>query len=288
MSNSLSSSDGTAQDRLDCIVGRIGGDVPKDVLEQIAGSWTRLREYGASDAFNWEEALGGHPFLFTVVIPVYNEQATVAQVVTRVAAIPVYCQIIIVDDGSTDGTSEILESVADVDGVEIVIQETNRGKGAALRAGFSKAQGKYIVVQDADLEYHPRDIAALIEPLLRDEADVVYGSRWLSEQQQSQGRLHRLGNRWLTMTSNLFTGLKLTDMETCYKAMKIELLDGIEICQNRFGVEPELTAKLARRGARFVEVPISYHGRSFSEGKKVGMKDLFNAIWCIVRYRRSD
>jgi len=162
MSNPSSSTSDAYQDRLGCIVDRIGGEVPIDTLEQIADSWTRLL---GSDAFSWETALDGYRFLISVVVPVFNEQATIAEVVTKVASIPVSCQIIVVDDGSTDGTRKILESIADIDGVEIVLQETNRGKGAALRTGFSKAQGRFVVVQDADLEYHPRDIAGLIEPL---------------------------------------------------------------------------------------------------------------------------
>lgn len=282
MNNPLPSASDASQDRLGCIVERMGSDVPKDTLAQVADSWTHL--LGGDES----AACGQHAFLLSVVMPVFNEQATIAQVVTKVAAIPVSCQIIIVDDGSTDGTTEIIESISDVDGVEIVLQETNRGKGAALRAGFSKARGRFVVIQDADLEYHPRDIAVLIEPLLRDEADVIYGSRFLEQRQQGLGRLHRLGNRCLTVASNLSTGLKLTDMETCYKAMKIELLDGLEICQDRFGVEPELTAKLARRGARFMELPISYNVRSFGEGKKIRLRDLFNAIWCIARYGWKD
>ena len=262
-----------------------GGVVSEVQLDQVSRSWKTVLDLTQADA---KDSLEVYPFLLTVVIPVFNERDTVAQVVTKVAAIPVSCQIIIVDDGSTDGTREILQSIDDV---ELLLHETNRGKGAALRAGFAKAQGRFLVIQDADLEYDPCDIAALLEPLLRDEADVVYGSRLLRRSEHDQKWLHQLhqqANRCLTFGSNLFTGLKLTDMETCYKAMRIETLKGIDICQNRFGVEPELTAKLARRGARFLEVPISYDGRSFSAGKKVGVRDLFNAIWCIARYGLGD
>jgi len=282
MNQTPSNTSVAAQDRLGRIVDLIGGEVPTVALEQVSDSWTGVIEAVPTDPPE------DHSFLLTVLIPVFNERATVAQVVTKVAAIPVPCQIIIVDDGSTDGTREALSAIEDVDGVEVVFHETNRGKGAALRSGLAKSQGRFVVIQDADLEYNPSEIATLIEPLLRDEADVVYGSRFLRQGAHGQGWLHRQANRCVTLASNLFTGLKLTDMETCYKAMKIETLDEIKLCQNRFGVEPELTAKLARRGARFLEVPISYAGRSFSEGKKVGLRDIFNAAWCIVRYGWSD
>jgi glycosyltransferase involved in cell wall biosynthesis len=227
-------------------------------------------------------------YLLSVVIPVYNEEATVARVISRVAALPLNLEIVVVDDCSTDGTREVLSLLSDIESVNVILKDVNAGKGAAIRTGFEVATGDFLVIQDADLEYDPRDIPQLIQPLLRGEADIVYGSRFIGDEVQDESWVHRLGNAVLTGASNLFSGLKLTDMETCYKAFSKQALQNVEIEQDRFGLEPELTAKLARQGFKFVEVPISYDSRGYDEGKKIGFKDLLNAIYCIGRYGVSD
>lgn len=223
-------------------------------------------------------------FKLSVIIPVYNEEATIARVVGRILEIPVTKEIIVVDDCSTDGTREILARLQSHPDVRVVLKETNAGKGAALRTGFELAEGYAVVIQDADLEYDPRDIPRLLVPLIRRQCDVVYGSRFLDDEPQDDSWIHRWGNGLLTGMSNLTTGLNLTDMETCYKAFRRDVLQTVEIEQNRFGFEPEITAKLARRGARFQEIPIRYNARTYAEGKKIGLKDLFNAFYCIARY----
>jgi len=227
-------------------------------------------------------------YLLSIVIPVYNEEATIARVISRVAALPLNIEIVVVDDCSTDGTREVLSLLSGIESVNVILKEVNAGKGAAIRTGFEAASGDFLVIQDADLEYDPRDIPQLIQPLLRGTADIVYGSRFIGEDVQDESFIHRLGNAVLTGASNLFSGLKLTDMETCYKAFSKEAIAGIEIEQDRFGMEPEITAKLARQGFKFVEVPISYDSRGYDEGKKIGIKDLFNAIYCIGRYGVND
>lgn len=227
-------------------------------------------------------------YKLSIVIPVFNELNTIIRVITRVAALPLNTEIVVVDDFSTDGTRDLLKRLDSVDGIRVIFQEQNQGKGAALRTGFENCSGDYVVVQDADLEYDPRDIPRLLEPLLRGDADVVYGSRFLGPEPQDESLVHRMGNAVLTRASNLLSGLKLTDMETCYKAFTLDVIDSIRIEQDRFGIEPEITAKLARRGFRFVEVPITYNSRGYDEGKKIGVKDLFNAIYCIGRYGVSD
>jgi glycosyltransferase involved in cell wall biosynthesis len=227
-------------------------------------------------------------FVLSIVIPVYNEERTIAQVIARVSALPLAKEIVIVDDCSTDRTFDVLSKLDQVPGVVLIRHEINQGKGAALRTGFQNASGDVVVIQDADLEYDPRDIPGLLGPILRNEADVVYGSRFLGEDHRDKSLVHRLGNRVLTEASNLFSGLRLTDMETCYKAFRRDVLRCVDIAQNRFGIEPEITAKLARRGYRFTEVPIGYQARSYAEGKKIGVKDLFNALYCIGRYGIVD
>lgn len=227
-------------------------------------------------------------FTLSVVVPVYNEQATIYTILTRLAALPLPLELVIVDDASTDLTRRMLEPLSNVKNVKLIFKPQNEGKGAALRTGFKHATGDVVVIQDADLEYDPRDIVPLIRPILEGEADVVYGSRFLGDSPQDPSLMHRLGNRLLTGASNLLTGLQLTDMETCYKAFKQSVLQTVEVRQNRFGFEPEVTAKLARRGHRFAEVPIRYDARSYAEGKKIGVKDGFNALYCIVRYGLSD
>jgi len=227
-------------------------------------------------------------FKLSVVVPVYNEQATIYTILARLAALPLPLELVIVDDASTDLTRKMLEPLKNAENVKLVLKANNEGKGAALRTGFEHATGDVVVIQDADLEYDPRDIVPLIRPLLEGEAEVVYGSRFLGDKPQDPSLMHRLGNRLLTGASNLLTGLKLTDMETCYKAFKRSVIRSVEICQNRFGFEPEVTAKLARRGHRFTEVPIRYDARTYAEGKKIGVRDGFNALYCIVRYGLAD
>jgi glycosyltransferase involved in cell wall biosynthesis len=221
----------------------------------------------------------------TIVIPVYNEPVTVLEIVERVRALPISKQIVVVDDGSTDGTSQALGQLQNVPEVQLLQHATNRGKGAALQTGFEVARGQFVIVQDADLEYDPQDILRVIEPLRTGLCDVVYGSRYLQNASQDPSLVHRLGNWALTTFSNLCTGQRLTDMETCYKAFRLQLLREIRIEQDRFGFEPEITAKLARRGVAIQEVGISYRSRSHREGKKIGWRDLWNALYCIVRYR---
>lgn len=227
-------------------------------------------------------------FKLSIVIPVYNEERTIRELLARVASLPIHKEIVIVDDCSRDHTPELLRELASASEVKVVFKPQNEGKGAALRTGFEHCTGDVVVVQDADLEYDPRDILGLLPPLLRGEADVVYGSRFLHERQEDKSAVHRLGNWLLTTASNTFTGMRITDMETCYKAFRREVIQGLPIRQNRFGFEPEVTARLARRKCRVVEVPISYNARSFAEGKKIGVKDLFNALWCIVRYGLAE
>jgi glycosyltransferase involved in cell wall biosynthesis len=228
----------------------------------------------------------------SVVIPAYNEKQTVHELLGRVAVAPlpegVTLEMVVVDDGSTDGTRELLADLAergDPAPFRLVLHEKNRGKGAAVRSGLAAGDGDFLLIQDADLEYDPREYPGLLGPILEGEADVVYGSRFLG------GRPHRvlffwhsLGNRFLTTLSNMFTDLNLSDMETCYKVFRRDVLEGVELRSDRFGIEPELTAKMARKGARIYEVPISYRGRTYAEGKKIGWKDGFAAIWAIVRY----
>lgn len=227
-------------------------------------------------------------FKLTIVVPVFNEQQTIAEILRRVRAVPVPKEIIVVDDHSADGSRAVLEQLADWPELRVICKPRNEGKGAALRTGFTAATGDVVVVQDADLEYDPQDLPSLLEPILSGEADVVYGSRYLHQVPQDPSFLHRLGNQLLTRASNLFTGLRLTDMETCYKMIPRPLLQALDIQQNRFGFEPEVTAKLARRGARIKELPIRYEGRGYKEGKKIGWRDGVNAFYCIVRYRWRD
>ncbi|MEM1202484.1 MAG: glycosyltransferase family 2 protein [Acidobacteriota bacterium] len=228
--------------------------------------------------------------LLSVVIPAYNERATAASLIRKVADAPlpdgVDLEIVVVDDGSSDGTRELLrelEKEADPP-FRLVEHDQNRGKGAALRTGFDHATGDLVLVQDADLEYDPADYPVLLGPILADQADVVYGSRFLGGPHRVLFFWHYLGNKALTTMSNMFTDLNLSDMETCYKVFRIEILRNMKLTSNRFGIEPELTAKVAKARARIYEVPISYHGRTYAEGKKIGWKDGVAAIWAILRY----
>ena len=222
----------------------------------------------------------------SVVVPCYDERDTVLTLLKRVADSPWVREIVVVDDGSTDGTRQILGDV-DSATVRVVFHERNMGKGAALRTGFREATSDYVIVQDADLEYDPNEFGELLAPILDDKADVVYGSRFQS------GRPHRvlyfwhsLGNKLLTLASNMFTGLNLSDMETCYKLFRREVIQSITIEEDRFGFEPEITAKVAKGGWRIYEVGVSYSGRTYADGKKIGRRDAVRALYCIVRYSR--
>lgn len=222
----------------------------------------------------------------SIVIPVYNEAATIEAVLNAVRAVSYRDkEIVVVDDCSTDGTREILKnSVGASDGI-VLFHEKNKGKGAALRTGFKAASGDIVIVQDADLEYDPNEIPYVIRPILEGKADVVYGSRFMGGQPHRVLYFwHMVGNKFLTTLSNMFTNLNLTDMETCYKAFRREIIQSIEIEENRFGFEPEITAKIAKKGCRIYEVGISYFGRTYQEGKKIGWRDGFSALRCIVKY----
>ena len=221
----------------------------------------------------------------SVVMPVYNEASTVREIVRRVGAVPLEKEILIIDDGSSDGTREILRELDGKDGVRVFLQPVNQGKGAAVAVGFRYATGDVVVVQDADLEYDPMEYLKLLAPITQGHADVVYGSRFLGGGARRVLYFwHTVGNRFLTLVSNMFTNLNLTDMETCYKMFRREVVQSMKIESQRFGIEPEITAKIARRGYRIFEVPISYYGRTYEEGKKIGWKDALSALWTILRH----
>ena len=243
----------------------------------------------------------------SIVIPVFNERQFILQILERVQkaqVMGVEKEIIIVDDFSTDGTREILENISalksyqdcrikelagfngnmPIDNIRVIFQETNQGKGAALRRGFKEASGDLVIIQDADLEYDPDEYPVLIAPIQRGLADVVYGSRFLGGPHRVLFFWHYLGNRILTTLSNILTNLNLTDMEVCYKVFRREILQEIVIEENRFGFEPEITAKLAKKSLRIYEVPVSYHGRTYDQGKKINWRDGIRAIWCIIKY----
>jgi glycosyltransferase involved in cell wall biosynthesis len=224
----------------------------------------------------------------SVIIPAYNEADTILQVIERVQAAPYDTQIIVVDDASSDGTRERLDSVNGDGNVEVVKHERNRGKGAALRTGFERVKGEIVIIQDADLEYDPRDYPRLLEPLLDGRADVVYGSRFLGGTHRVLLFWHSIGNKLLTLLSNALTNINLTDMETCYKAFRADVLKDMRFKSERFGFEPEFTAKVAKRGYRIYEVPISYSGRGYAEGKKITWRDGMAALYTIVRFRLFD
>ncbi len=229
--------------------------------------------------------------LLSVIVPVFNEVRTIDRIVAAVRAVDIDLEIIVVNDGSTDGTSgRLVELARSTTGMRVLHHDRNHGKGAALRTGFAAARGQFVVVQDADLEYDPNDFHQLLQPLLENRADVVYGSRFSNSDSSSEPRTwHTFGNRCLTWFSNVCTGLVLTDMETCYKMFRRDIVQSVSIQENRFGFEPEITSRLVHlrhngRQTRICEVPISYRGRSTKEGKKIGWQDGFRAIWCILKY----
>jgi glycosyltransferase involved in cell wall biosynthesis len=238
--------------------------------------------------------------MLSVVIPAYNEKDTIDEILRRVRAVPIRKEIIVVDDFSTDGTRELLREMEQRDGdLRVLYHERNQGKGAALRTGFRHATGQIVIVQDADLEYDPAQYLQLLQPIVEDRADVVFGSRFIGETHRVLYFRHYLANRFLTFLSNVFTNLNLTDMEVCYKVFRREVIQAIRLKSDRFGFEPEVTAKVARftfpaeegqppRPCRIYEIPVSYHGRTYREGKKIGLKDGFQALYCILRYAFAD
>jgi glycosyltransferase involved in cell wall biosynthesis len=221
----------------------------------------------------------------SVVIPCYNEKTTIREIVSRVLAEPMEKEVIVVDDGSTDGSREIIEREIAPRVSRVICHERNLGKGAALSSGFAAVTGDYVIVQDADLEYDPGDYKRLLAPLIEGKADVVYGSRFITGQERRVLYFwHSVGNRFLTFMSNVFTNVNLTDMETCYKAFRAPVLKGLKLKEKGYGFEPEVTARLAKMGCRIYEVGISYSGRTYAEGKKIGWRDGLWALWCIVKY----
>lgn len=222
----------------------------------------------------------------SVVIPCYNEKATLSQVVQAVKKVePPNKEIILVDDASTDGTADLIRNELASEVAQVIFHPVNQGKGAALRSGFSAATGDVVIIQDADLEYDPREYVKLLQPIADGLADVVYGSRFAGgDSHRVLYFWHSVGNRALTLLSNMFTNLNLTDMEVCYKVFRREVIQDIRIEEDRFGFEPEITAKVARKGCRIYEVGISYAGRTYEEGKKIGWRDGLRAFWCIIKY----
>lgn len=239
-----------------------------------------------TNSLNWDRAPNG----LTVIVPVYNEQSTLVEILDRIQRAGVVSQIIVVDDCSKDNSREILRRLENENrsGLTVLYHDINRGKGAAIRTGLTAVKGDIVLIQDADLEYDPRDYPRLLEPILDGRADVVYGSRFLGGPHRVLFFWHYLVNRALTFLSNLFTNLNLTDMEVGYKVFRNEMLQKIEIRSDRFNFEPEITAKMAKARARIYEVPISYAGRTYEEGKKIGLRDGFEALWTIIKYRFVD
>ncbi len=225
--------------------------------------------------------------LLSVVMPVYNERETINEIIERVLAVPLRIELVVVDDGSTDGTREILADLVQQHRFRLFLQPANQGKGAALRRGFAEVTGNLVVIQDADLEYSPEEFPNLIELIRQGRADVVYGSRFLGRHRVFLFT-HYAGNRFLTLVTNLLYNTMLSDMETCYKVMRASVLKSFALRSNGFGIEPELTAKIFKRGYRVYEVPITYDGRGYDEGKKITWRDGFVALWTLFRYRFSE
>jgi glycosyltransferase involved in cell wall biosynthesis len=226
----------------------------------------------------------------SVIVPVFNERNTLVEILRRMRAVElpdgIESEIIVVDDGSSDGTRDVLRQLGDST-VRVVMHDVNRGKGAAVRTGFKHATGEFILVQDADLEYDPEDWPKLLAPVLRGRARVVYGSRFTGER-RNMLLLHWIGNRFLSLTTNVLYNTTLSDMETCYKLLERSLIEDLQLQSNKFDIEPEITAKVLKRGVRIYEVPISYSGREFDEGKKITWRDGFSALWTLVKYRFRD
>lgn len=246
------------------------------------------------------------PVRVSIVVPVFNERATIEEILFRLQAVDIEKEILIVDDGSTDGTREFLQELSErcatdspvvalgygsrslrTDNLRVFFQKANYGKGAALRRGFEEARGQIVIIQDADLEYDPQDFHKLIEPINRGEADVVFGSRFIGGPHRVLFFWHYVGNKFLTILSDMFTNLNLSDVWTCYKAFRREVLQQLDFKENRFGIEQEITVKVAKNGWRVYEVPISYYGRTYAEGKKITWKDGLRGLWCILRYSLS-
>ena len=224
----------------------------------------------------------------SVIIPVYNEANTIEEILRRVKAEEIASEILIVDDGSTDRTRDILKTLSNNEHIRVILHEKNQGKGAAVRTGIQNATGDVLLIQDADLEYNPRDYPALLQPIEEGIADVVYGSRFLGGPRRTAMYWHMVANKLLTFMTNLLYNTILSDMETGYKVFKREVLDGIKIRANKFDFEPEFTAKILKRNARVYEVPISFNPRDYDEGKKIGIKDAFQAVWALIKYRFFD
>jgi glycosyltransferase involved in cell wall biosynthesis len=224
--------------------------------------------------------------LLSVVVPVYNERTTIEEIVRRVLAVPLRIELIVVDDGSRDGTGDILDGLQRELGFKL-LHQANAGKGAALRSGFAAVTGDIVVIQDADLEYSPEEFPALIELICQDKADVVYGSRFLGRHRAFMFA-HYLGNKFVTLVTNVLYNTMLTDMETCYKAMRVDVLRSMTLKSNGFGIEPEITAKVFKRGYRVYEVPITYAGRGYEQGKKITWRAGFDALWVLVKYRFTE
>ncbi|MHC5542776.1 glycosyltransferase family 2 protein [Singulisphaera rosea] len=270
---------------------------PDDVRERR--EWL-LRNLGEGVCRQWGIYRIPDDLVLSVVIPVYNERNTIHELLRQVREVPIRKQIILVDDCSTDGTADRLKTLAaENSDLTVVYHEKNQGKGAALRTGFKHATGQIVIVQDADLEYDPSQYPQLLQPIIEGKADVVYGSRFIGESHRVLHFWHSQGNRFLTLLSNIFTDLNLTDMEVCYKVFRREVIQNITLKSNRFGFEPEVTAKVARfevpaidgrpaRRCRIYEIPVSYNGRDYREGKKIGWKDGVQALWCIVNYAFRD
>jgi glycosyltransferase involved in cell wall biosynthesis len=265
--------------------------------------WRTLLRQILGDATCRKLGLVHYPpsLMLSVVVPVYNEKATIREILHRIQRVPIRKEIIVVDDFSADGTREILRDVEreasgsdstmeNLNSIHVIYHDRNRGKGMALRTGFGKVTGTIVIVQDADLEYNPDEYPDLIEPILDGRAEVVFGSRFIGETHRVLYFWHYVGNKLLTMISNMLTGLNLTDMETCYKVFRREVIEQLAptLKSNRFGFEPEITAKVGRRSFRVYEVPISYSGRNYEEGKKITWKDGVQALWCMVRYAAAD